>query len=920
MATRIDRLVADVRKALDPGGRSDAELLAAFVGGDAAAFEHLVRRHGPAVLATCQNILPGADADDAFQAAFVALARDTRKVRSAVGGWLTVVAHRTAVRMRAAARRRSAVESRHSGPAGADADPSWREAVALLHQEVDVLPDAVRRPLVLCYLRGLTRDEAATELGLSVDALKGRLERGRLKLKARLAKRGLTLSAGLLAAVAAPAEATVPSRLLRAATSGATTVAGATVPRLAYKGVALLGLAAALLVAVAAGRSTLPVNAGQPKSPASEARKPEVPADAIVVKGRVLGPDGEPASGARLLILEEDRKPAPQPATDADGKFAFTVPAGPGFKYRYLLATAPGVGCDWAVIPAFKSPGEVTLKLPEDVPITGRLLSLEGKPVTGAEVRLESISAAASGSLDEFLRAYPGPGHERSINLLDKPLYEGEPLAGLFHATSDAAGQFTIRGVGKDRVPGFIIRSRDHTQDAIRVATRPGFRDAFDPKKHTYRVVGPDFTLTLAPSPPVSGVVRDAATKKPLAGVRVACGFKAEASFLRQWHQVETTTDAGGRYTLRGTAAEKETVLLFDPPRGSEYLHYYAKAESNTAFGAKTFDVELRRGVVVEGRLTDKDTGRPVRAHVFYAPLEGNDFAEKTPGYEWLPWGASPTDDHAQTDDDGRYRLVVLPGPGVLHIQTWDLNATVYPPTRLDPKDKGRVYGPAMPGMADFVVFKTAGRGGYYGPESVNAYHVIDPKPADTVVRADRTLWAGRSLKIRVLDVDGRPLTGAEAMGLEPSHGMQPVRTDAVVTGLDPDHPRRLLFRHTERMLSALVEFKGDEREPVEVRVGPAGTITGRVVDKDGRGVADVAITASYQDHPIGTVLNTEKMHSGPARPLKSDADGRFRVEGLPVGVRLRLNGEKKGAFSGTTNNIRLKSGQVVDLGDWKGG
>lgn len=919
MASQLDRLVADVRRALDPAAGSDADLLAAFRLGDTAAFEALVRRHGPAVLATCQKVLPGADADDAFQAAFAALARDARKVRAAVGGWLVVVAHRTAVRMRAAARRRAAVEAHHIGPAADDRDPSWREATALLHAELDALPDSLRRPLVLCYLRGRTRDEAAGELGLSVDALKGRLERGRLKLKARLARRGLTLSAALLAALAAPAEGAIPASLVRAALAGAA-VRGEAISRLAVPGIGLLGLAAGLLVAINAGSPAPPATAGQPKPPAVAVQRPDPPpADAIAVRGHVLGPDGKPAPGARLFLLGEDRKAAPQPEADAAGAFAFTVPASPGFQYRYLLATAPGVGCDWAVIPAFASPGELTLKLPEDVPIAGRLLTLEGKPVRGAEVRLESIDATTGGSLDEFFKAYPGPDHERSPQLLDKRLLEGEPLAGLFHATTDGDGRFTLRGIGKDRVPGLIVRAAGQAQTAVRVATRPGYREAFDPARQKYRVVGPDFTLVLSPSAPITGVVRDAVTKQPVAGVRVASQFMAEASFLRQWHAVETTTDADGKYTLMGTAPARETVVLFDPPPGRGYLHAYATAESRVEVAPKALDADLRRGVVVEGRLTDRDTGKPVRAHVFYRPLDGNAATETTPGYGWLPWGPTPRDDETRTDADGNYRLVVLPGPGLLHVQTWDLNPTVYPPTRLDPKDKGRAYGPAIPGLPDLIVFKTAGRGGHYGAEALNAYHVIDPKPTDATIRIDRALGAGVSRRLRVLDADGKPLTGVEATGLSPTDGMRAVGLVPVATGLDPENPRRLLFRHPDRKLSALVVLKGDEPEPVEIRLGPAGTVVGRIVGKDGRGIPGVVLTPTYDDHPIGTLLNSERTLSGPKTALKTDDAGRFRMEGVPVGVRMRVRAEKPGVCSAASPVQTLKTGDVIDLGDWVG-
>src|SRR6476659_6475307 len=126
-ATHLDRLIAGVRQALEPAAKSDQVLLDQFVRDrDSAAFEAIVRRHGPQVLATCRKVLPGADADDAFQATFLALACDAGRVRAAVGAWLVVVAHRIAVRYRAADRRRAAVEARHAGPAAADWDPSWR--------------------------------------------------------------------------------------------------------------------------------------------------------------------------------------------------------------------------------------------------------------------------------------------------------------------------------------------------------------------------------------------------------------------------------------------------------------------------------------------------------------------------------------------------------------------------------------------------------------------------------------------------------------------------------------------------------------------------------------------------------------------------------------------------------------------------
>src|SRR5205823_14634116 len=109
-------------------------------------------------------------------------------------------------------RRAAQAEAAHAAP-----DLSWREACAALHEELDRLPEKFRLPLVHCYLQGLSRDEAARQLGWSAGAVKGRLERGRQLLRGRLARRGITLSAGLLAALGDSAAAsTVPPRLVQA--------------------------------------------------------------------------------------------------------------------------------------------------------------------------------------------------------------------------------------------------------------------------------------------------------------------------------------------------------------------------------------------------------------------------------------------------------------------------------------------------------------------------------------------------------------------------------------------------------------------------------------------------------------------------------------------------------------------------------
>ncbi len=214
-------VAAFVRRLSEPAGchrAADRELLGLFLNDrDEAAFETLFRRHERLVRAAVGRVLTDPDdAADALQATFLVLLRRARSVdwRADLGAWLYGVAHRVAVRLRARGRRRPAPLGAHD-PAhpSPPPDPSWREACDLLHAELDRLPDRLRLPLMLCYLEGKTRDEAAAALGLTVGAVKGRVRRGCALLRRRLAGRGVTLSVGLLAATtsrpAAAAAATV---------------------------------------------------------------------------------------------------------------------------------------------------------------------------------------------------------------------------------------------------------------------------------------------------------------------------------------------------------------------------------------------------------------------------------------------------------------------------------------------------------------------------------------------------------------------------------------------------------------------------------------------------------------------------------------------------------------------------------------
>src|ERR1700730_7668288 len=169
MLTKLSTVIHHLRRAMVSGDRnafSDAQLVECFLSGrDEAAFEELVRRHGPMVLGLCRRILKdGHDSEDAFQATFFVLARKAASItrRETVGGWLHGVAFKTALKAREAKSRRLTKE-RQAGEMPrdtlGDGDGNWEELLPVLDQELGRLPDKYRVPIVLCDLEGKSRKE-----------------------------------------------------------------------------------------------------------------------------------------------------------------------------------------------------------------------------------------------------------------------------------------------------------------------------------------------------------------------------------------------------------------------------------------------------------------------------------------------------------------------------------------------------------------------------------------------------------------------------------------------------------------------------------------------------------------------------------------------------------------------------------------
>jgi RNA polymerase sigma factor (sigma-70 family) len=326
-----------------PAELSDRDLLERFAGRrEEAAFAALVQRHGPLVLGVCRRLLRHEqDAEDVFQATFLVLARKAGSVRwrDSIASWLHAVAHRLALKARAECARRLRQEQRaaKSRPGTTADELSWREATAILEEELGRLPDRYRAPLLLCCWEGKARDEAARLLGWTTGTVKGRLERGRELLRRRLVRRGVALSAGLLAVglvrggvPVALAGATV--RLALAAEAVPPAVAGLADAALRaltaakFKAVGVLLVVA--LLATGAGVWTHQALTGRPvEQAAADDDAPAAPPEqADEDEAPATAPPAPPEKAAEEKPPEEKPPaPLPWPRADRDGD---PLPAG----------------------------------------------------------------------------------------------------------------------------------------------------------------------------------------------------------------------------------------------------------------------------------------------------------------------------------------------------------------------------------------------------------------------------------------------------------------------------------------------------------------------------------------------------------------------------------------------------------------
>ena len=347
---------------------TDAQLLARFVADrDEAAFASLVRQHGPMVLGVCRRVLHDLhEAEDAFQATFLVLARKAGSIRKPelLANWLYGVAYRTSLKAKSTAAKRQARERQVVNmTAAVREENSLDDLQLLLDEELSRLPDKYRLPIVLCGLEGKTNEEAARQLGCPRETIATRLARGRERLRLRLTRRGLALSALVLAgewsaSFAAPVSVPLMDATIRAGISLAahsTTVAGvsATVVSLTegvlksmyYAKLKMILVTVLTLTISAAGIGLLLIRADQPEK--QNAKEVLDDTKAIVGTWKVVSaklggkepPDADEVKDVTWVITS-----AKITVKHPNGDRVSTYKLGPGKKPKTFDLTAPKEG------------------------------------------------------------------------------------------------------------------------------------------------------------------------------------------------------------------------------------------------------------------------------------------------------------------------------------------------------------------------------------------------------------------------------------------------------------------------------------------------------------------------------------------------------------------------------------------------
>jgi hypothetical protein len=819
-----------------------------------------------------------------------------------------------------------------------------REQAEALHGEIDRLPEPFRLAVVSCYFEGLSPEEAAARLRWPSGTLRSRLVRARDRLRRGLARRGIVLSTTAMAAAMAPrsASASVSSLLCdsttraaiafaaRRAAGGVLSASAAAMAQEVLRTMLLhklrttaLSLLLLATLATGAGYVTHSLATAKDEPRQAPASRPQVAArpdgaprpapGRMFVTGRVLDPAGKPVPNATTMVYASLKWPgrgdrlAPmgpsaigQAGSDASGRFRLEAPRISSGRHDQVgaVAIAPGYGAGWVTLDPDADQPTVDITLRPEQVIQGRLFDVQGRPVRGIEVSVETMGTIVAGDPVMTAAETEGPYFLRD-QPTDLPAWPRP-------ATSDAEGRFTIRGAGRGIRLRLAIDDPRFARLSIEVDT--------DGSSDTKNV-----TMAVEPARVITGRVTYADTGQPAAHAMVAMGTVQEK--FSAWSG-DFETDAQGRYRANPGAAHRYSVTVF-APEGAPYLNVSKRLEWPKGALEQTVDLALPRGVLVRGKVIEEGSGKPVAgARISYISNPGRDQRS----------GAS--NGRAATAEDGSFQLGVVPDPGYLTI-----------------------LGPGE----DYMLREIGQRMAYSGQPGgrrlyAHAFHKLDLKPGSGSQEVAIALRPSAPVQAQVVGPDGRPVRDTLVISrviLQPTmiawlfwrsyyHGA--VRDGHfAVHGLADDTEVPVYFLDVKRNLGATAFLSGKSAAngPVTVRLQPCGAARARLVDpagnpvprsrdRDGSHMTMMVVTPgpdpSSQDKADQDRLAADqdllaRLGFGPVHDPKSlvdDDKGELTVPALIPGATYRIYDGAMGAEAEPRlrKEFTVKPGETLDLGD----
>jgi protocatechuate 3,4-dioxygenase beta subunit len=683
--------------------------------------------------------------------------------------------------------------------------------------------------------------------------------------------------------------------------------------------------------------------------------------------GTVVDPHGKPVAGAKVwfdyALARRPAQPAgPDAVSDAEGKFQFSraksgLSEMPELVYGtmgVLVATKDGFGfaagsadrfettgrlaADWPKFfrlgPRLKREGmkkDPVLRLTlDDVPLQGKLVNTDGQPVAGATVEAVAVWEGDDGTLDAWEAALKKQPGWRNISILfwryiraegwnyrdgRRDFFAGarlqdvhaEPVASV---RSDRAGQFTLKGIGRERVVELLIRAAGfevlqqfaRTRAGEPIDRRNGAARGFD------EIAPSTFTFVLGPSVPIEGRVVESGTGRALAGVRVSSPTDLTA---------RTVTDAEGRYRLEGIPVGVVTLDV-SPPSGTRNFPVAVIMSTGRRTTALTHDIALPAGVLVHGRAIDERTGKPVQGSLSYFAWESNPELRNVKELDLRSVGM------AATDAEGRFAMPALAGPGIL--------AFLAGPRFRHGVGADQIncptYGNAVRARAG-KIFRTIPR--RLPSESFNLLVPLDPRPDAREITVDLKLRSGVDVTARVRTSDGQPLGTYYVLGADERRfpWMKQDEDRFTIVGCYPDETRRLFLYQPARNLVASADVTGVPPESIEIRLRPGGTVIGRLIDPQGDPIEGASLARDTMPRRAAAGHLAEMKRDRGVVPdirpyVKTDGKGRFEMKGLIPGlkysarliVRRRSGNVSTRGLMPIFTDLTVRSGETKDVGD----